>query len=431
MGVGNGSNWFYAYLPQGISGGATSTLILLFAYALGGNLVGVGIIAAATSLASVPSYMLWGTLSDRLGHRKPFLLIGFAGTGIALVAMSASRTLSEFYLANVLAGCLGSASGPAGTVLLLETSEPKEWPSRLAILSRITAAGWTVGLALAAAWLAINPGFFGGSIPAMRVLFLLGAGLSVAASLIVLVATPEVSANVDRTRVAIPDPNLRVERVRYLPMRILHFIGPGGSGPGRMPHSLRVYLACTFLWFAGFTAFYGFFPIFLAQAYGLGSSQIFAIYIASQIASILAYPRVAGWVSTRGSGPTQLYGSVGRSVLFGSFFLLGLIGIRDLLQLSLILVLHAGVGVCWALINVASSTFVSSLAPGARRARAVGAFNAVQGFGSILGPLAGGFAAGFLGYGAAFATSIALVLAGSIVLWAARIGTREKGREKH
>src|SRR5205823_14350334 len=95
--------------------------------------------------------------------------------------------------------------------------------------------------------------------------------------------------------------------------------------------------------------------------------------------------------------------------------------IHDLARVGLVVGLHAGVGVCWAVINVAGSTLASRVAPKARRARAFGAFNAVQGFGSILGPLAGGFAAGFLGYGWAFATSVGLVVAGSAVLWAARI----------
>ena len=47
MGSKDSSRWFYAYLPMGIAGGATSALIPLFAYALGGSLLHVGIIAAA------------------------------------------------------------------------------------------------------------------------------------------------------------------------------------------------------------------------------------------------------------------------------------------------------------------------------------------------------------------------------------------------
>lgn len=422
MGRTKGSKWFYAYLPQGISGGATSTLIPLFAFALGQNLFTVGIIAAATSIASVPAFMLWGSLSDRLGRRKPFLLIGFVGSGVALVAMALSRTMSEFYLANLLAGFLGAASGPAGTVLLMETSERKDWPARLAGVSRITAAGWTGGLAFGAVWLAIGGGLLGDQLSSMRALFLMGGGLAFVAGIVVQIGTREPTVQLDRSEIHLVDAHPRVERGRYLPARVLHFFGlHNHSAGGRFPRALRVYLACVFLFFGGFTAFYSFFPIFLTEAYGLGSPEIFAIYIASQVTSIAIYPRVGAWVNSRGSGPMQLYGSLGRSMLFGSFFLLGVAGFADLPRLSLIVALHAGVGACWAVINVASSTLVSRLAPDAGRARALGAFNAVQGFGSIFGPLLGGFSAGYFGYGPAFAASIALVIAGSGLLWAARI----------
>jgi len=81
-----------------------------------------------------------------------------------------------------------------------------------------------------------------------------------------------------------------------------------------------------------------------------------------------------------------------------------------------ILLLHAGVGLCWALINVSGSTLVSELAPDDGRAEAMGAYNAVQGFGSILGPLLGGFAAMFYGYAPAIGASVAFILAGVVIL---------------
>src|SRR3989454_3288058 len=112
---------------------------------------------AATSLASVPAFILWGSLSDRTARRKIFLLIGFLGSGVALLAMALCGTMSQFYLANLLAGFLGAASGPAGTVLLMETSKRVEWPARLALVSRIGAIGWVAGLGLGIAWLAIGP----------------------------------------------------------------------------------------------------------------------------------------------------------------------------------------------------------------------------------------------------------------------------------
>ena len=265
MGSKESSRWFYAYLPMGISGGATSALIPLFAYALGGSLLNVGIIAAATSIASVPSFMLWGSACDRIARRKPFLLIGFLGSGVALVAMAASRTMSDFYLSNLLAGLLGAASGPAGTVLLMEGSDRKEWPARLAAMSRMTATGWVIGLALGLVWLTAGPALVGGGLSSMRALFLIGAILAFAAGGVVQLETRESAVRVDRHELHLVDAHPRVERGRYLPMRIVHFIGPTNSAP-RLPRTLRFYLLSVFLLFGGFTAFYSFFPIFLTQA---------------------------------------------------------------------------------------------------------------------------------------------------------------------
>src|SRR5256885_16096175 len=71
----DGSHWFYSYLPQGVAGGATSALIPLFAYALGGTLFTVGIIAAAARLAAVPAVIFWGSLSDWFVRGQGFLVI--------------------------------------------------------------------------------------------------------------------------------------------------------------------------------------------------------------------------------------------------------------------------------------------------------------------------------------------------------------------
>ncbi len=416
----DGSHWFYSYLPQGIAGGATSTLIPLFAFALGGSLAEVGIIAAATSVASVPAFMLWGSLSDRLARRKVFLLIGFLGSGISLFWMAASRSMSEFYLANLLAGFLGAASGPAGAVLLMETSDRNAWPERLALLSRTGAVGWVGGLGLGVGWLAVSPGMLGADVSSMRALFVIGATEALLATLLVHVWIREPAGRVNRQDIPLVDVP-RVERGRYLPTRVLHFMNPRGHPiEDRLPRALRVYLLCIFLLFGGFNAFYGFFPIFLKEAYGLGSPEIFAIYIASQAASIAVYPRVGGWVSTFGGRSMQLRASLGRSILFTSVFFVGTAALPFGFRLGAALALHAGVGFCWAVINVAGATLVSRLAPERGRAQALGAYNAVQGFGAIFGPLLGGFAAEWLGYGPAFGTSVALILAGSALLAATR-----------
>jgi len=425
MSRGNGSRWFYCYVPHGMSGGATSALIPLFAYGLGGTVAEVGIIAAATSIASVPAFILWGGLSDRLGRRKVFLLIGFLGSAVSFVAMAASTTMSQFYLANLLIGFLGAASGPVGAVLVMETAERKQWPARLALLSRISGVGWVVGLLLGIAWLTIGPRLVG-EVGAMRALFVIGAALALLSALLATNWLAEPRERVERRDIPLVDIHFRVERVKYLPMRLLHFLDPRDhrEGRARLSGSLKVYLASVFLMFSGFTAFYGFFPIFLKEAYALSSPEIFAVFIASQVTSAVFYPRVGRWIGDRGSRPVQLYACLGRSLLFPAFFFVSLLGLPRSSLFGASLLLHAGVGLCWAMINVAGSTLVSRLAPQGGRAEALGAYNAMQGFGSIVGPLLGGLVAGVYGFGWAVGASVAFVLAGSGVLAAHRVSEK-------
>lgn len=421
----NGSRWFYCYLPHGMAGGATSTLIPLFAYALGGSLADIGIIAAATSIASVPAFVLWGALSDRLGRRKLFLLVGFVGSAVSFAGMAVSSTMGQFYLANLLIGFLGSASGPVGAVLVMETSERKQWPSRLALLSRLSGVGWAVGLVLGVVWLTMGPGFVG-DIGAMRALFVIGAALGTLAAGLAAAWLTEPVERVERRTISLVDIHFRVERVKYLPMRLLHFFDPRGprGKEAAMPRSLRRYLLSVFLLFSGFTAFYGFFPILLRDSYGLSNPEVFAVFIASQVASAASYMRVGKWISERGGRTLQMYASLGRSILFPSFFLVTLLPLPWAGRFAAAMVLHAGVGLCWAVINVAGSTLVSRLAPDRGRAEALGAYNAMQGFGSILGPLLGGFVAQLSGYGLAIGASVGFILAGTIVLAVTRFSEK-------
>lgn len=424
MAQGNNSRWFYSYLPQGMSGGATSTLIPLFAYTLGGNLAEVGIIAAATSIASVPAFVLWGFLSDHLGRRKVFLLLGFAGSAISFGVMAAVSTMRQFYLANLLLGFLGAAAAPVGAVLVMETAERRQWPSRLALMSRIGGIGWVAGLMLAVVWLLIGPAVVG-EVGAMRALFFIGGALGLLAALLGAVWLAEPSDRVERRHVHLVDLHLHVERVKYLPIRLLHFLDPRNHHKkGHFSRSLRLYLLSIFLLFSGFTAFYGFFPILLRQAYGLSNPQVFAVFIASQVASTVLYVRVGKWVTDRGGRPMLILGSLGRCALFPAVLVVAFLPISSVGLFGIALALHAAIGACWAIINVASTTIASRLAPETMRAEALGAFNAVQGFGAILGPLVGGFVALLSGYGPAIAASVAFIGGGTAILVANHFSER-------
>jgi MFS family permease len=415
----NGQKWFYAYLPNGMAGGATSPLIPLFTRILGGSVADVGAVAAASSIASVPAFIGWGSLSDRLHRRKTFVLVGFLGTALSLLVMGLSRGVSDFYLANLLAGVLGAASAPVGTVLILETTKQEGWASRIAVFSRIGGIGWITGLVLGVVWLEVARLPEAGG---MRALFVIGAALALLSGLLAWRWIREPAETVERSRLDLVDLHWRVEHLRYLPMRLLHLLDLRNhvSKPRRYSRALYRYLAVIFLLFSGFTAFYAIFPVYLRDIAGLSTAQVFAVFIASQVASAFAYGRVGGWIRKRGGRRVQIYASAARALLFPAFLAVPLAPGGPLAAFVLILAFHGLVGLCWAVINVAGSTIVSELAPPGERSGALGAFNAVQGFGAILGPLTGGFIAHLFGFSAGILSSSVFILAGVLLLAVSR-----------
>src|SRR5439155_988042 len=100
----------------------------------------------------------------------------------------------------------------AGTVIMMEGSDRKEWPARLAAMSRMTATGWVIGLTLGLVWLTAGPALVGGGLSSMRALFLIGAILAFAAGGVVQLETRESAVRVDRHELHLVDTHPRVER---------------------------------------------------------------------------------------------------------------------------------------------------------------------------------------------------------------------------
>lgn len=428
MGLSAASDkWYYCYLPNGIANGATSLLIPLFAKDLGASVGQVGLIAAVSSIASIPAFMLWGHLSDRMRKRKLFILIGFLGMALTLMLMGLCTSVGEYYIANMLFGFLVAASAPVATVLMIETASKEQWAKRIAAFSQIGGVGWVSGLVLGAIWLQID--FSELSLNGeMRGLFMIGAALALLSGIVAWRMIKEPTERLERREVHIHDHHfITVERLRYMPMRMVHVFGLRGrkdkEGKG-FSRPLYAYLICIFLLFSGFTAFYAFFPIFLVDEVGMQSSEIFIVYIASQATSVAFYAKVGRWVKEKGSKRTQLIASGARSILFPSFLAVTVFNIDPLLALVAILILHSLVGLCWAMINVSGSMIVTGLAPPEIHGEVFGAYNAVQGFGAIAGPIAGGLVCQFMGYTAGFLTASIFILLGVLVLIKLRVDAK-------
>lgn len=431
MGKGRSKDdkWYFSFLPNNMAGGSTSPLIPLFVTeGLAGTVAQVGLISALSSLAAIPSNIMWGNLSDAAKKRRLFVLIGFAGLALSLLMMAFSVNFFQYLIANAVLGLLSTAAAPVGTVLILESFKEEEWAKRLGDFSKIGGIGWVVGLTVGTVWIAT---FSTSANPAltMRALFVMAAGLSMVSMFLAYRWVPEPGAVLDRSKIVngsiLRTPLYVFERARYLPHRMIHVLklSSGRVSVKNIPTNLRMYYVYVMIVFTGFLSFYVGLPIFLKQYAGMSSTEVFIIYLASSIASALTYSQAGHWATRVGSKRVQTLAVAGRVFLFPAFFLVTMLGLSHAALLTAFCVLHALLGFCWANISVSGSHIVSNVCLKEHRAEATGLYSAVQGAANVIGALFGGFVAQQMGYNVVFVISSVLLIAGLVLL--SRISTEK------
>ncbi|OPY34173.1 MAG: drug efflux system protein MdtG [Methanomassiliicoccales archaeon PtaU1.Bin124] len=413
--------WYYTFLPYNIAGGGTNNLIPLFmAQTLKASVAEVGIVSAITSAASVPANILWGNLSDMTKRRKPFILLGFAGMAAALIMMGIATSLPQYYIANFLMGLLAAAVAPVGTVLVLESFAKAEWGKRLGDFSKVGGIGWVLGLIIGIAWLMV---FQGDSQElAMRALFLLSAVLCLVALVLAVKWVPESKEKIDRSQVDPSDFNNvhlnLAERARYLPQRLMYVVNGSFSSLRLANFSgvLKRYYVIVFLAFCGFLSFYVALPIFLYKEVMLSNAEVFIVYLASSIASALTYGWMGRRIGEQGGKRIQMICFGARVVIFPAFFMVTLIAMPFEALFVVLLLLHAGAGLCWAGLSVAGNSIVGKLAFKEHRTQSLGMYNSVQGLATIFGSLVGGFVAAIYGYEAVFLMASGFIVVALMLL---------------
>ncbi|MGD0818267.1 MAG: MFS transporter [Methanomassiliicoccales archaeon] len=413
--------WYYTFLPYNIAGGSTNPIIPLFiTEGLKGTVAQVGIASAITSIAAVPANILWGNLSDTLQKRKPFIILGFLGMGLALLLMGLSTSIPQYYLGNFMLGLLAAAVAPVGTVLVLESFEKKDWAKRLGDFSKVGGLGWVVGLLIGTVWLMLLNGSDGEN--STRALFLLAAGLCLVSTVLALRWVPEPKEKIRRESVDPEDYGHvsmhLMEKARYLPQRVM-FVAKVSSKNLKLanfPSNLKRYYIIIFLAFAGFLSFYVAFPIFLSQYVGLNNVDIFIIYIASSVASVLTYAMVGRLIGRVGGKRIQTIAFASRIFIFPAFFLVTMLNLPFPALFAALLILHALAGLCWAGIHVSGTSLVSRMSYRDFRTQSLGMYSSIQGVAAIFGSVLGGFIAEYYGYMTEFLMASGFILAGLVLL---------------
>src|SRR4051794_8283896 len=129
-----------------LGGFSLTFLPLLLVTAYGASLRVGGLVAAAFGLATIPSRILGGRLSDRLGRRSTIVL-GLSGCAGAQLTLAVAPVLPAAFAAAVFLGLCFEIYEPPSQALLADlTPQPQRVAAYSALGAAIAAAGVVAGL---------------------------------------------------------------------------------------------------------------------------------------------------------------------------------------------------------------------------------------------------------------------------------------------
>lgn len=316
-----------------------------------------------------------GRISDLVG-RKPVLWISLMGTVASYLILAATGRYEWVLAARILAGILGG-NIPVAQAAMADSSTPEERSKVLGMIGAAFGLGFVLGPAMAGL---LSGSSFGVRLLAERGLqlpFLVAAGLSLIASLMVIGWVPETL-----------NPELR-QRARTEESRG-HALRLALQRPG-MPQVLGIAL----LSMSGFAMMEGTFALLAEHRFAFGQREVGYLFGLVGILIVLYQGGLVRLVATH--VPERLALIVGLLLMILALPLLPVAPWATPFLLTFV-PLAWGSGMS----NTAGQALASQLTPAEDQGGLFGVLNAVSGIGRILGPLFGSFCFARWGFAAPY-----------------------------
>lgn len=118
---------FLVYLATGL----WSPLLAVYTRSLGAETGQIGLVLATFQITNLASQYGWGRFSDRLGRRKPLLLLGTAGMALAYLGIASADQYGWLFAARALEGVALSAYSTGSLALIGDLLEDQAGRGRL------------------------------------------------------------------------------------------------------------------------------------------------------------------------------------------------------------------------------------------------------------------------------------------------------------
>jgi len=408
----HGSSWLSAFIPVNAALGATQPLVPLYVASLGGNVAYVGLVTSAYNIASVPSSIFWGRLSDQLSRRKIFIIFGFISAGLIFLMFTFASQIIHLVFFNAFLGLFLTAYIPVASMMIVEVFPKRNLNRYIGLYNQYAGFGWSLGIVAGTIWLSYYD---------IRMFFTVCSSLCFIGALlgVWLIRDPEIV--LERRHAFDYSAPHAVETVRYLPTvlfqipRLFELQRLRRLMLSSLTRSLPLYYISMFCFFTGFNMFFVPLPIFYSSL-GIPANQIFLLFLAASLTSTIFYPRVGRW-SERIRERRLI--NIGETVRISMFSFVGVFGTlvgTTFAKTGIFAVCMAVLGLTWALFWVPSSSILPKLSDPAKLGQAQGMLNAVIGVAVVVGSLIGGLASYSLSYTVNFLLATLILIFGLGVL---------------
>ena len=360
----------YIYVP----------ILSVYARSLGASLSLVGLIVASYGVIQLLLRIPLGVASDRLGRRRPFVLVGFLTVALSCLGLALAPTPELLILFRALAG-LAACTWVTSSVLFASYFPPQQAVRATSLVNFFSSGGRVLATT-------------GGGMLAQRFGWVSTFWAGAALALLGLAAMAQAREEVDPAALLLTWRDV---------VRI-----------GRVPLLVVTSLLATLAQYSSFATTYGFIPVY-ADGLGASRAELGWLTAAVQIPYTLV-ALAAGHLSER----------IGeRRAVVGASLIMALTTLTTPLisSLSLLALVRVGYGIGQGVVYPTLMGLSIKAVPQAERASAMGIFQAVYALGMFGGPAISGLIADHLGLGAMFLVTGGVSLGMALLaLWGLRAG---------
>jgi DHA1 family multidrug resistance protein-like MFS transporter len=346
---------------------------------LGASGTDLGLLVASYGIMRLIFAPIWGGLSDRVG-RKPVLMIGVLGNGLAMLLFGLSTQLWMLFVARSMSGILSSATSPSTMAYISDSTTEEERGGGMGILGAAVGVGTVLGPGLGG-WLA------GGSLATP---FFLAAGMCVVSAALIFLFLPE---------------SLPAEARQEAEVKLSSAVQPHEWWRA-LSSPIGILLFMAFMATFGMMTFYGIFGLYALQKLGYGTEQVGTIFMVIGLVSAVAQGGLIGPLTKKWGDAAVIKGALLASAAGFLIMLPANTYPTVLLTTGLFILANA-----LLMPTVTSLTSKHATIP---QGTAMGLSNSFQSLGRIAGPVWGGVAFD-INYDYSYISGALIMLAGFVI----------------